>query len=240
MHGVRPYCLSIAGFDPSAGAGVMADIKTFERLKAYGLGVVSALTYQNDSSFAGIQWQSIESISRQIEPLLKYDVRAVKIGLIENFQMLESVVEIVKGFFSHAFLIWDPIIKASTGFRFHENTGVNADSIEKLDLVTPNYHEYQQLSLESYSGNSSILLKGGHNPDKPGTDILLSNGKSTEIEGQPFDKSVTKHGTGCVLSAAIAACITNGDDLLLACSKAKKYVEHFMQSNTSNLGYHYE
>ncbi|NJO87932.1 MAG: hypothetical protein HC831_02450 [Chloroflexia bacterium] len=96
MRNERPYCLSIAGFDPCAGAGVLADVKTVEQLEIYGLGVVSALTYQNENNFEGLEWMQFFDIKKQLLPLLKYPVKAIKIGLIKDFALLEELLNFVK------------------------------------------------------------------------------------------------------------------------------------------------
>src|SRR4051812_8564103 len=89
--------LSIAGFDPSAGAGVLADVKTFEGNGVYGLGVVSALTWQNDKEFDKVEWIEVSKITSQIEVLLRrFDIKYVKIGLIENLMVLQEVVTFLK------------------------------------------------------------------------------------------------------------------------------------------------
>src|ERR1035437_5718713 len=98
MHnGNRPFVLSIAGFDPSAGAGVLADVKTFEACGAYGMGVVSALTYQNDVSFEKVEWLELSQIIEQIKVLQKrFQFDFIKIGLIENLEVLNGLISYLK------------------------------------------------------------------------------------------------------------------------------------------------
>ncbi len=241
MHAFRPYCLSIAGFDPSGGAGIIADTKVFECLKTYGLGVVSALTYQNDAEFKGIRWCGFSEIKKQVMPLKSYPVKVVKIGLIESLDQLAQTTDLLKNIFPGIFIIWDPIIKASAGFSFHNDISLPERIIENVDLITPNFEEYTQLISEVKKElRCAILLKGGHRKEKAGVDTLFYENKSFDIEGEPFKDKKDKHGTGCVLSSAIAAYVAKGESLTSACTKAKLYVERFIKSNNTKLGYHYE
>ncbi len=234
---MRQFVLSIAGHDPCGGAGVLADVKVFEHLGLSGLGVVSALTYQNDSEFDGVKWCSLEEIDQQLKPLRKYAVKAIKIGLIESFEILGKVVDLVRRYFPDAYLIWDPILKASAGFEFHSETAFAEGLSKKIDLITPNFEEYQQLHLDEQRPACSVLLKGGHRDDKKGIDVLIANGTESEILGAEFKNKKDKHGTGCVLSSAIAGYKALGLSDLEACTKGKAIVEKLILSNESRLGY---
>ena len=189
MSNKRIYVLSVAGFDPSAGAGILADIKTFESNKVYGLGVVSANTFQNDAEFKHVDWISAEKIIEQISILQKrFEFEYVKIGLIENLQVLNEVISYLNTHISNPKIIWDPILKASAGFKFHKE--VDKNLLEKickqLYLITPNVPE--TLSLGSFkdatenakqlSTYCNVFLKGGHAEKKVGYDTLfLKEGK---------------------------------------------------------------
>lgn len=239
MSELRPYCLSIAGFDPSAGAGILSDIKTFEGNGCYGLGVASAITAQNDSEFYSVEWQSLVHMQKQMQALNKYAVKVVKIGLVESFNVLVDIIQLVKQIFVKPFIIWDPVLKASAGFEFHNSKHFEANVLKYIDLITPNYMEYQALNLEKVKHeNCAVLLKGGHREKQLATDTLFINNATVDIVGEPFTKKSDKHGTGCVLSSAIAAGIARGRDVENACRSGKLYVESFMQSNNTNLGYH--
>lgn len=241
MSTERPYCLSIAGHDPCGGAGILSDIKVFENLQCYGLGVITAITYQNDSNFEGLKWLSEEETMHQLEILKKYPVKAVKIGLIQNFAHLAKIIKQIKLNFHDAFIVWDPILKATAGYSFHEQSTISEELIRHIDLITPNNDEFKQLRLgKMVSSANSILLKGGHNKERPGVDLLFSEGSQQVLTGLPFGEGADKHGTGCVLSSAIAAYIAKGNRISEACRLGKKYVEKFMLSNNTKLGYHNE
>lgn len=238
MHNVRPYCLSVAGFDPSGGAGILADAKTFENLGCYGLGVVSALTWQNELSFEGLKWVDRAHIELQLKPLAHFSVKTAKIGLIESVDRVMEVASLLKATYPGVFVVWDPILKASAGFEFHAGVTLNDKLNGIVDLITPNALEFEQLGFNNHLPSCDVLLKGGHRTQKSGVDTLFFNNQTIDIEGEPFTHKADKHGTGCVLSAAIVAYLSQGNDLVTACTLAKRYVEAFIQSNTGKLGYH--
>jgi len=240
--------LTIAGFDPSGGAGVLADCKTFEQHAVYGFGVCSALTVQTDDSFLNIHWLSAERIIEQLQPLMnKFVISACKIGIIDSLETLLEVLVFLKESNPAIQIVWDPVLKASAGYDFHA-----VDTFHSLDavlagvtLVTPNYSELQQL--QSITGEAlikndravfcSVLLKGGHRPDALGVDTLYEAAGYTTIEAG-VSTVFPKHGSGCVLSAAITARLAQGATLPEACRGAKQYIESFLNSNQSLLGYH--
>ena len=236
MSVLRPYCLSIAGFDPSAGAGALADIKTFEQLKVYGLGVTTATTYQSDSEFVGLNWETIQRIENQIRTLHKYNVKAVKIGLVESFAVLSRILDIIDEVFARPLIVWDPVLKATAGFQIHDNNHIDISILKRIGLLTPNVMEFEALQLENNKA-TNILLKGGHVKNK-GTDVLFANGNAIKIVGEAFEDGTEKHGTGCILSSAITAYLALGESLDAACYLGKQYVEKAMLSNNTKLAYH--
>jgi hydroxymethylpyrimidine/phosphomethylpyrimidine kinase len=244
----RPYVLTIAGFDPSGGAGLLADCKTFEQHGVYGFGVCSALTVQTDDRFLKLDWLSAEQIIEQLQPLVsKFVISTCKIGIINSPETLLRVIRFLKDYNPAIRIVWDPVLKASAGFEFHEvNTFHKLEEIlTEVTLLTPNYHELQQLQLitgeelikNDHAVFCPVLLKGGHRPDVLGTDSLYEPGGLTVIEAG-VDKVFPKHGSGCVLAAAITARLATGQPLKKACKLAKQYVETFLNSNQSLLGYH--
>lgn len=249
MQKFRNYALSIAGFDPSAGAGILGDIKTFENNHIYGLGVCSAITIQNDIHFKSVEWIPIASIQHQTDILFeRYPIEWVKIGLIENFEILSLLIHHLYTKNKQIKIIWDPILKASAGFEFHSH--FNQENLikifRKLYLITPNYEEIKRLfpakpasdTAKYLSQHCAILLKGGHRDDnKKSTDCLFTENKTYEFIGK-YAKEYSKHGSGCVLSSALLANLAKGYTLPEACEHAKKYIQKFLESNHSLLGYH--
>ncbi len=246
MNNQRPYCLTIGGFDPTAGAGVLADCKTFEMLEVYGMGVISSNTLQTDDCFMGVDWVPVETLRKQIETILRnYSIKVIKIGLVQNFEMLYQIIIVSRQFNPDLIIIWDPILSSSSGFQFHSKDTLGLEFLEaNCSLITPNWNEFEALwgaethVLSDKKCPAAVLIKGGHRQDKMGCDLLFEKGDFTEIQGTSFNGK-SKHGTGCVLSAAIAAYLAQGNSLIDSCTKAKNYVERFIQSNDLNLGYHY-
>ena len=249
MGKLRPIVLSIAGLDPSAGAGLLADIKTFEAHKVYGLGAASAITYQNDTVFEKVEWLTINAIIDQIAVLKKrFTIRFIKIGLIENLEILLELINYLKVNDKEVTIIWDPILKASTGFNFHNNIDLNL--LEKICstifLITPNMDEATQLGTEKNAISNSnhlssfcnVYLKGGHSETDKGRDFLFTKDKKQFNFKSKKYEVFEKHGSGCVLSSALTANIAKGVKLHRACLQAKGYTAEFLSSNKTLLGYH--
>ena len=238
--------MSIAGFDPSGGAGVLADIKTFEQLKVQGLAVCTAMTLQTDSEFYTLQWQPIDEILSATDVLMKkYKVEAVKIGVVKDAEFLARIVEKLKSINPEVKIVWDPVLKSTSEFSFFDLNTISdlKNVLDQIDLITPNYYEYSVLKehhlFEPSENGCSVLIKGGHREDKIGTDILIQNGKEIFIEpSEAFSVFYPKHGSGCVLSSAIASHLANEENLENACQKGKLYIEKFLTSNQMFLGFH--
>ena len=182
----------------------------------------------------------------QLAILLKrYQVRFIKIGLIESFDSLKVILSYLKGKYPETKVIWDPILQATSGFTIHSRYEGLDTLLQTIHILTPNREEVLQLTKltdpvnasKTLSKHSHILLKGGHAKNHA-TDIMYYHEEQLfEAEGKQF-KTSDKHGTGCVLSAAIASYLTLGCSIEDSCKKAKRYVEKFIQSNNSRLGYH--
>lgn len=248
MAKITNCVLSIAGFDPSGGAGILADIKTFEANRVCGMGVLCALTFQNDILFEGLRWVETDEILKQIAVLEKrFEFSVVKIGLIENLDVLGMVVKSLKQAQPGCRIIWDPIVRASAGFQFHSHFEREQlfSALENCFLITPNTEEAIFLAgiddpmeaAKHLAKYCNVLLKGGHSKDEPGVDTLFRP-NSVEKILPAGEKVFPKHGSGCVLSAAIAANLAKGNDLIAACRNAKNYVEQFLSSNETLIGTH--
>ncbi|QJD80000.1 hydroxymethylpyrimidine/phosphomethylpyrimidine kinase [Spirosoma rhododendri] len=247
----RPYALSIAGLDPSAGAGLLADVKTLEACGVYGLGVCTALTMQHDSDFRAVDWVPLDRIIAQCEPLFeRYPIDVVKIGLIESLDVLANLLDWLQGIAPGVSIIWDPILKASAGFSFHQIDGRSPvlPLLARLSLLTPNAPEAVQLAgtdqpwaaAEQLSAYCPVYLKGGHLPTHDGqvADYLLVDGYGTTSFPAFFIANGEKHGSGCVLSAAVAAGLARGLPLPDACRTARRYMNQYLASSPTRLGFH--
>lgn len=236
----RPLVLSIAGFDPCGGAGILADIKTFEQLKVKGMAVITANTLQTEQRFYELNWQPVADLCRHIEVLMQfYSIPAIKIGIVQDTDMLQQIISTIREQNENTFIIWDPVLKSSTGYTFftEKDSGALKNTLNQIDLLTPNLPEFEQLQ-PFITAAQTVLLKGGHRKAQTGLDILFH--QEQQIELPPTTQSAyPKHGSGCVLSAAIAAYIASGETIREACRQGKIYVERFLNSHPTLLGYHY-
>ena len=140
----RHFALTIAGFDPSGGAGLLADIKTFEANQVYGLGVCTALTVQHENRFDSVQWVESELIIKQAKILFeKYSIQYVKIGLVKSLDDLSKIITALLTWNPDITIIWDPILKASAGFNFHDeiSTITLKTILKHIYVLTPNLPE---------------------------------------------------------------------------------------------------
>jgi hydroxymethylpyrimidine/phosphomethylpyrimidine kinase len=247
MSEQRKYVLTVAGFDPIGGAGLLADIKTFETHKIYGLAANTGNTIQTELRFYKMNWERLDVVLETIEVLMNdYKIDVVKTGIVPSFEYLNEIISVLKAKNPGIKIIVDPIKQSSTGFDFNKDRNGLEKVLSQIYLLTPNASEAIFLGRKENAFDSakelakctSVLLKGGHNDQNRGTDILFSKNKITEFKpGVEFKNS--KHGTGCILSAALAANIALGNDLETACTKAKQYIEKILSTNqTIALAYH--
>jgi hydroxymethylpyrimidine/phosphomethylpyrimidine kinase len=241
MPGKRPYCLTIAGFDPSGGAGIVADCKTFEQLRVQGLSVLTANTVQTEDAFVSANWIPRETILAQLDLLLeRYPVRHVKIGLVENAETLLAILDLIHARVKDPFILWDPVLTPTAGGNLPEQRFSEKlpEILQRIRFMTPNIPECEILFGNTTPAQTavSIYLKGGH-AERPGSDLLFADGKQ-----YPFRAHITttrsKHGTGCILSAAILAHLSRRFPLVKTCLLSKRYVERALISNNTLLSYH--
>lgn len=241
----RPFVLSIAGLDPSGGAGILADIKTFEQHKVTGFAISTANTIQTENQFYEIQWTDLSFVIRSIETLfLNYKINVVKIGIVSSLYDLNRIVATIKLLSPSTKIVWDPVLKSSTKFEFmniEDRLDLNK-ILSKIDLITPNNFEVEILFPDLISKenefSTNILLKGGHSEKALGTDRLFL--KDEVLEFLPSGKNCfEKHGSGCVLSSAIASNLALNQTLKEACKNAKIYIENYLSSTPTLIGYHY-
>src|SRR5690606_33621482 len=220
--------------------------KTFEQLKVQGIGVCTAMTLQTESEFFSIQWESLDKVLSAIGVLMKkYFVEAVKIGVVKDAEFLNEIIRQIKLHNAEAKIVWDPVLKSTSEFCFFDvNTILQLKNVlNEIDLITPNYNEYKVLKennlFENLQNSCAVLIKGGHREDKIGTDVLIENGKEISIQpSNTISDFYSKHGSGCVLSSAIASYLAKGENIEKACRSAKLYIEKFLTSNPTLLGFH--
>ncbi|MDR0544862.1 MAG: thiamine phosphate synthase [Odoribacteraceae bacterium] len=243
----RPPVLTVAGLDPTSGAGLSADVKTIESCKATGLAACSAITFQNQRAYLGTSWVAPREIIRQCEALLEeFTPRVVKIGLIEGFPALLEVARYLRERLPAALIIWDPIAEATAGHVFYQRAERVEEILELVDLVTPNARELPRVfgtereeTLLSIcrARRVAILRKGGHDDGARVEDrLLLPDGRAHAYDVPRLPGN--KHGTGCALSAAIAALLARGYSLPEACREGQQRAARFILSTPSPLGRH--
>lgn len=243
MNAIQPIAMTIAGFDPCGGAGLLADVKTMEQHGVYGIGVTTANTVQDENRVFDVDWQQTDAILKQLRVLLdRYTVQWVKIGILENSDLFSAIKTCLLKYNPGMKIIWDPVLKSSSGYQFFESDQELEELLKNIYLITPNLPEFKALFKDesqafAASAHCNIYLKGGHNDESPGTDYLFSNGNKMTFTSNSARVS-SKHGSGCVLSAAITANLTRGRDLPQSCISAKAYTEKFLSSHTSLLGWH--
>ncbi|MDR2579419.1 MAG: hydroxymethylpyrimidine/phosphomethylpyrimidine kinase [Fibromonadaceae bacterium] len=231
--------LTIAGFDPSAGAGILADIKAFEHCGVYGQAVCTALTVQNEEHFKEPGWVSWQQIKAQLLVLSRVrDFNYIKIGLVESPQTLEKILKWLRKKYPESFILWDPILKASAGFEFHKQ---NAVSWQKLftyvNLITPNLPEAEFLGISKGSLKAAVLVKGGHSLNsQKSEDLLFLPHSPTPVKFVSKRIKKERHGSGCTLSALILANFARHKDLEKAIHETKKVMQGFFMNGTGKLG----
>ena len=242
----RPNIITIAGFDPSGGAGVLADVKTFEAHRCNGFAVQTANTIQTEDDFVSVKWVEEALIKDQLQTLCnRYAIQGVKIGLVPSLSFMLDILPIVRDVNKKLIIVWDPILSASAGFDFKHDLAQLAEVLSKVDYITPNWNEIKQLSgnNDSLQGAhalaefTQVYLKGGHNEGDLGKDYLFNeNGKRSfnPKAGKYFEK----HGSGCVFSSALISNLLRGYPTQKAVLKSKRYIEEFLKSDSSKLGKH--
>ncbi|MCU0228226.1 MAG: bifunctional hydroxymethylpyrimidine kinase/phosphomethylpyrimidine kinase [Bryobacterales bacterium] len=241
-----PIALTIAGSDPSGGAGIQADLKTFHQFGVYGEAAITLLTVQNTREVSRVQVMSPGLVADQIQAVLRdLPPAAAKTGALGSAEMIRTVAAQAQGF-RFPFVV-DPVMISKHGAPLLPEDAVEALRLQLLPhcfLVTPNLHEAAALTgLEIRSqeamreaaraiadmGAKAVLVKGGH-LEGDALDLLLWDGAFMEFTSARVDTPHT-HGTGCTYSAAITACLCRGMALPEAVAHAKRFIAEAIRTN---------
>jgi hydroxymethylpyrimidine/phosphomethylpyrimidine kinase len=236
-----PITVTIAGSDSGGGAGVQADLKTFSALGVYGASVITALTAQNTTGVAAVHAVPPAFVTAQIDAVFSdLAAGAVKIGMLGNAEVIAAVAAGLTRY-EQTNVVLDPVMAATSGARLLDPGAIEAlrDLLPLALVVTPNLAEAAALldlpeakdeadmlrqadSLLALGANA-VLIKGGHTEGAESIDILVTPTASIRVIA---DRIATRntHGTGCTLSAAIAAGLAKGQGLTEAVRAAKEYV----------------
>lgn len=249
--------LTIAGFDPSGGAGTLADIKTLAAFGCFGVAAITSLTAQNTLAVYGAYHQPPNVLRAQLMPLLEdFEIAAVKLGMLPNREIIETVAEVIT---AHKLphIVLDPVIRSTSGYDLIDDAALAA-LVEHLlplaEIVTPNLPEAERLTglqvcdragmraaaqqmrrlTSRRNPPTAILIKGGHLPAEAG-DLaeavdFLADGQAEQWLRAPKIHTRNTHGTGCTLSSAIAAGLAQGNALPWAVQRAKQYVSAALRS----------
>ena len=249
-----PVCLTIAGHDPSGGAGIIADIKTFTAFGCFATAAITSLTFQNTTGVFGAAHQTAETVRGQVEPVIQdFSVNSVKTGMLPTGEIIEETARLVRENNLPNFVV-DPVVRSTSGYDLIDDIALRI-LIEKLFplavVVTPNIAEAERitnLKIETEQdrraaaekirelGARAVLIKGGHfanaecgmqNAEFEKTKTardLLLDESGFSVFEAEWIETTATHGTGCTLASAIAANLALGKDLKTAISIAKKFV----------------
>jgi hydroxymethylpyrimidine/phosphomethylpyrimidine kinase len=265
-----PVALTIAGFDPSGGAGVLADVRTFAAFGCFPTAAITSLTFQNTVAVFGAVHQTAIEVRSQVVPVLDdFQVACVKTGMLPSVEVINEVARLFHETNLPAPVV-DPVIRSTSGYDLIDDEALRA-LIEKLFplscVITPNIPEAERITGRIINdeedmlnaaaalcalGASAVLLKGGHGWEKAeggpqkdaekrlfdgpdfdrnqASDLLYFADKRVEWFRGPRIRTRSTHGTGCTLSAAIAACLGLGFSLEDAAGKAKQFVTEAIRS----------
>ncbi len=253
---VPKVCLTIAGLDPSGGAGIVADIETFTAFGCYATCAITSLTFQNTTGVFGAVHQTAATVRGQIEPILQdFDIAALKTGMLPTREIIEATAHIIRENNLNN-LVVDPVVRSTSGYDLIDDEALRV-LIEELfplsSIVTPNLPEAERIArmkieneadigkaariMQSY-GAKNVLIKGGHFYSEQlavsseqskakrlkARDFLYVGEKEVQIFEAEYIATTATHGTGCTLSAAIAANLALGENLVKSVEIAKKFV----------------
>ncbi len=244
---MRQTVLVIAGFDPSAGAGVLADTKTIAAFGCYGVVAVTSITLQNTQGVYGAYHQSSQCVLGQLDPLYDdFEIAAVKTGMLPTSEVIEAVAESISSR-SISPVVVDPVVRSTSGYDLIDDAAL--ESLVKTlfplaSVVTPNAAEVERITgirikdretMERAAqsiislGPRAVLVKGGDMDTEQANDLLL-DGEGAVLFSSERIRSTSTHGTGCTLASALACLLARGYSLREAVPVAKRYLVEAIRS----------
>lgn len=235
--------LTIAGSDSGGGAGIQADLKTFQELEVFGMSALTAVTAQNTMGVHGVYPMSVEAVVKQIEAIGDdIGADALKTGMLFNAEIIEAVAEIINKYRWENVVV-DPVMIAKGGASLLQKEAISAMKkylLPKALVITPNIPEAEVLTDMSIRtmeekreaakklndfGVKNIVIKGGHDENPSvSIDLLFDGHDFYTFESKRLNTKNT-HGTGCTFSAAITAELAKGKDIHLAVTRAKDFIQ---------------
>ncbi len=249
----KAKALTIAGSDSGGGAGIQADLKTFQAFNVFGMSVITSVTAQNTLGVRSIYDIDSRVVGDQIEMVVEdIGVDAIKIGMLSNTNIIETVVDKIKKYGLKKIVI-DPVMVSKSGdllLRQESEDSLIKNLFPLALLITPNLFEAEKISnfkiydIETAKkaariiyekGNTNVLIKGGHLTGKEAVDIFYNGSRYEYFKAEKLDIKNT-HGTGCTYSAAITASIAKGIDLYNSIYIAKDYITRAIRHSPTNIG----
>ena len=235
--------LTIGGSDPSSGAGIQSDIKTFSYYGVYGFTVITTVTSQNTKKVSYIEPVSIKSLKSQLESVLSdFDIDAIKIGMVYNSDIIKVIHTKLRN--AKVPIIVDPVIKSTTGGLLLKKNALNSYKkmiIPLADVITPNKYEARILSeisnvrkaakkIQTF-GAESVIITGASKLNGKISDFILEKDQEYQITGKIIP--IINHGSGCNYSASLAVSLANQSTLNHAVKTAKNYVSNSIKNSKS-------
>jgi hydroxymethylpyrimidine/phosphomethylpyrimidine kinase len=248
-----PTVLSIAGSDPYGGAGIQVDAKTIHALGCYAFTVITSLTAQNSTGVKSVSVTPKNIFKAQLEAILDdINVDAVKIGMLGNSEIISVIVEAIDKY-KLKNIVLDTVFVSSSGAVLLEEDAVDLmvkELFPRVTLITPNLLEVNEILSQNYVeigdeiqnisegfkslSAKSVLIKGGHSQDeKYATDYLADNALKIEPFSTRRVQTSHTHGTGCVLSSAIAVGFAKGEGMAISVKNAKVFLYTKLQASSS-------
>lgn len=242
--------LTIAGSDSSGGAGIQADLKTFQAHGVFGMSVITAVTAQNTQKVYGVQEIEPRLVQEQIQCLFDdATIHAVKIGMVSSIELIMAIADSLTRIKAPA-IVLDPVMISKSGYSLLKpdaQKALAAYLFPLAEVVTPNIHEAEALigsqittvdEMKSAArqilklGARKVVVKGGHLGGESATDILYDGDQYQALQSERIETKNT-HGTGCTFSSAIAANLALGKEFFDAVSRAKTYITGAIRQSLS-------
>jgi hydroxymethylpyrimidine kinase/phosphomethylpyrimidine kinase len=236
-----PVVLTIAGFDPSGGAGIVADVKTITAFGCFAAAAITSLTYQNTTGVFGASHQTAETVRAQVLPVIEdFRIAGAKTGMLPTREIIEEVARLFRETKLPAPVV-DPVVRSTSGYDLIDDAALDALKRELMPLarvVTPNIPEAERITGMTIGdadamveaarairemGARAVLVKGGHLAGGKALDVLDEEGEVTYFDAERIETTST-HGTGCTLAAAIASCLARGHNVEDSVALAKRFV----------------
>ena len=238
-----PKCLVIAASDSGGEAGLQADLQTLSCFKVFSYTVISAITAQNKEKIFSINPVALNVFTEQIKSIIHKKFTFIKISVLPDKTFMEEIISSLKD----KFIIYDPIIKSTSGTNFLKEEDINfmkSDFLKYVKLITPNIEEAKEIFKVDLENERDIIialksiykqykvkiyLKGGHHLEMPYRDYFCDGENVYRLDSQKIDLKVS-HGSGCRFSACLLAHLSRGEKLLKAVFLAKSYIYHCLKN----------